>query len=803
MKFSQLSIMAAALSTLHFVGCSSSATHATDAAKATIKIAPPPAAAATDSSAAHEPEVPVLPWEQIDRRQPEAAETLLEQLSTKTATPAMRLLTRYVEADIWSTRDAVKSCALWTDLFTHVKAEKDFPLMPVAKLHAAQVCASPDAGASAQSDLPWLRELQARTSLKIALRTHDANREMRASSEIASFEKIQKERVRLIQRAIALAVQLKEDSLKDQYQAQLEKTAPRFIEQPAPEQRMMVAGDFKQARQFDQARKLYQAIFDRPDSSDVEKSRALEGIRMSYKLQKNTPRFLAATEAFANFAREAFYFPVELAVTKPAKKRHPKKKLTRAQLKKLAKSAPSAQRGSLHTLPRFMDAQITYARAVWTEHNPKLAEEILSKAEADVAGRASTAESAWIRARIAEEAGNLDHALNIFAQIDANKVENPDLKTKIFWNNAWDSRKANRKEDAIAKLKLLTEDHSIPNATRAQFWLARTLHDLGKEKEATAQYEQLIAADPMGIYGLLAYRELKRSIPPAAAGSDDKTAANAGGDTKQNPHSELKLSYSSKLKQSLRGETRFQFNWLAAAGENELAQTFLDQITISQRASFNEAQTLDLLQLYAKAGSYQTLFARLNDLAPTVRAAILQNHPELLFPQPWHSIASESARNAGIPIELIYSIMRQESSFNPNARSFADAFGLMQLIPEVAERAGKSIGVTLTAHEDLFDPMVSIPVGATFLHQLLTHWHGQFVLAVASYNANESAIAGWVKTRYKTDPLEFIEDIPYEETRSYIKLVLRNFIFYSRLNSGGQALPFPEHCLENIQAAKP
>ena len=64
-------------------------------------------------------------------------------------------------------------------------------------------------------------------------------------------------------------------------------------------------------------------------------------------------------------------------------------------------------------------------------------------------------------------------------------------------------------------------------------------------------------------------------------------------------------------------------------------------------------------------------------------------------------------------------------------------------------------------------------------------------------------ITGWVKSRYRGDALEFIEDVPYEETRNYIKLVMRNFIFYKRLNSGGAPVEFPEWCLANLQDIKP
>jgi soluble lytic murein transglycosylase len=152
---------------------------------------------------------------------------------------------------------------------------------------------------------------------------------------------------------------------------------------------------------------------------------------------------------------------------------------------------------------------------------------------------------------------------------------------------------------------------------------------------------------------------------------------------------------------------------------------------------------------------------------------------------------ASAASKSGVPAELLYSIMRQESSFNPEARSPADAFGLMQLLPSVAEHASARAEVAFEKPEDLYRPEINVPLGAAFLRELLDRWGGQIVLAAASYNANERAIHAWLRTRFHGDPLAFIEEIPYDETRGYVKLVARNFIFYSRLSEPSKESDFP------------
>nr|HMN70223.1 lytic transglycosylase domain-containing protein [Bdellovibrionales bacterium] len=141
--------------------------------------------------------------------------------------------------------------------------------------------------------------------------------------------------------------------------------------------------------------------------------------------------------------------------------------------------------------------------------------------------------------------------------------------------------------------------------------------------------------------------------------------------------------------------------------------------------------------------------------------------------------------------ELIYAIMRQESAFDPLARSPADAFGLMQILPEVASDIHKTSKVPYAEMEDLYQPNVNISMGAAHLRDLMKRHKGRFILAVAAYNASENAIRGWMKNRFRGDSLEFIEEIPYEETRTYVRLVMRNMIFYSLLNSKSASIEFP------------
>ena len=710
---------------------------------------------------------PEVRYDHVDPRKPAESEKSLENQYASQPSAETRVLTRYLEAQVWAQTDPAKSCSLWLETLR----DPLFPLRSVAKLHAIETCIG-SAATGLVPDVPlepWLGELTQRALLKQAVQKHDVNTEMRLSASVAGFEKIQRDRVRLISRAVEIASQLKDESSVALYQQMLERVAPRFAVNPKPEQYMNVANDFKNAREFTKARFYYQKVIESDAANSVDRLHAFDGIRMTFKLQKSTPEFLSATEKMAAFARERFF-------------------------------APGAPETSRSNVGRYFDAKLTLARAVWTEHQPTQANLILQNLETEIKARYPIDESLLIRARIAEEAGDLKTALALLSQINTDRISDRDLRIKILWIRAWDLRKVGKSKEAISQFEQLARtEQSFSTLMRAHYWLARSQAENNIADRATAEYEWLTENDPMGYYGLLAYRALKRPMPaPLRMAS----AVPAGSLLKGNG-STSKSSSTSSIAES----GRVFFDWLVACNEGELARAYLDQISASSRGAMNAEQVTDLLQLYAKAGSYQTLFSRLSELAPDLRKKILETHPELIFPQPWRPYVMSAAGQFDVPAELIYSIMRQESSFNPTSRSSADAFGLMQLIPEMARKAAAVAGTELNANEDLYQPEINIPLGAAFLHQTLQRWNGQFVLSVASYNANDHAIKGWLSTRASPDPVQFIEDIPYEETRNYIKLVLRNYIFYLRLNargpSGPVALIFPERCLENIQAAKP
>lgn len=162
-------------------------------------------------------------------------------------------------------------------------------------------------------------------------------------------------------------------------------------------------------------------------------------------------------------------------------------------------------------------------------------------------------------------------------------------------------------------------------------------------------------------------------------------------------------------------------------------------------------------------------------------ARVPQAYWHLLFPQPyWADLVEQSERN-GLDRYLVASLIRQESEFNPNAVSHANAYGLMQLLPSVGKSLAKQQGVKPFDAGRLLDPRINLQLGTANLRQVLNRYGGQVEYALAAYNAGDTPVRQWMASGDYKDIPEFVESIPYTETREYVQAILRNRELYRTL----------------------
>jgi soluble lytic murein transglycosylase len=128
----------------------------------------------------------------------------------------------------------------------------------------------------------------------------------------------------------------------------------------------------------------------------------------------------------------------------------------------------------------------------------------------------------------------------------------------------------------------------------------------------------------------------------------------------------------------------------------------------------------------------------------------------------------------------VASLIRQESEFNPAAISPANAMGLMQILPSVGHQLAKSEKIKGFNDAMLLDPSTNIQLGTLYFKQLLAKYDGHLEYALAAYNAGSGRVDDWRKNNYR-DIHEFVESIPFTETREYVEAIMRNVAVYQRL----------------------
>jgi soluble lytic murein transglycosylase len=232
---------------------------------------------------------------------------------------------------------------------------------------------------------------------------------------------------------------------------------------------------------------------------------------------------------------------------------------------------------------------------------------------------------------------------------------------------------------------------------------------------------------------------------------------------------------------------------LRALGLERDAEAELIRAEASLKAGFGARAGEGLCRAYGLLG----VAARRFQLAQThVQARVLALEPtvstrwqwDCVYPRPYADGVAEAAKQAGVPADLLYAVMRQESAFKPDVASHAGAHGLLQLLPTTAERLSAELGEPFD-RKRLTEPATNLRLGAQYLRKLLRLFDGNVALAVASYNAGPVAVRRWLANA-PTLPLDvFVARIPYGETQEYVERVIGNYARYRYLEGGESAVP--------------
>ena len=205
-------------------------------------------------------------------------------------------------------------------------------------------------------------------------------------------------------------------------------------------------------------------------------------------------------------------------------------------------------------------------------------------------------------------------------------------------------------------------------------------------------------------------------------------------------------------------------------------------------------------RMYTQYGDYFHAMRVLKKAMPYAASSAIRAIPleywRILFPQAyWDTIRTESARN-GLDPFMVASLIRQESEFNPAAISHANAYGLMQLLPSVGQKMAREEGMGSISARQLLDPVTNIRLGTRYLRQIMEQFGGVQEYALAAYNAGDNRVTDWQAAGPYRGIDEFVESIPFTETREYVEGILRNEEIYRSIDQAGAT---PTHA-ENADA---
>jgi soluble lytic murein transglycosylase len=290
-------------------------------------------------------------------------------------------------------------------------------------------------------------------------------------------------------------------------------------------------------------------------------------------------------------------------------------------------------------------------------------------------------------------------------------------------------------------------------ALAARYWAARALERAGRRDEAMTRWRAIASESPLSYYATLSARRLGRPLALASAGPDMPPRI-AAVDSAAQRIRVLRL-LGMDVEASFEVEALFDRGDKSAAEAATIAQTLIDA--------------------GAPARGLRLAVRALDGGAPATRALLRAAFPVL------HADALvESSRAMALDPALVAGLIRQESTWNPDAVSPVGARGLMQLMPSVGASIAAGRGYPVWNPVLLFDPDVSMQLGTRHLASSL-RGRDDPTRALAAYNAGASRVTRWNRRPGASDPEQFAEWIPFVETRDYVRAVIRNRAVYSRI----------------------
>jgi len=392
--------------------------------------------------------------------------------------------------------------------------------------------------------------------------------------------------------------------------------------------------------------------------------------------------------------------------------------------------------------------------------------------------RAATPQSPWLESALLT-AGNMyllrkdyDRALDYYREIHE-RFPTGNKAAYAHWKCAWltfiQRRNDQAKKYFEEQIEFYPGTNEVPNA---MYWRGRMAEDDREFGLARAYYQKLSERYRNYYYGVLARRRLV-TLPATPA----VTVA-----WLQHVPALPALDPVSQITDPPEDDLHYnRAKLLENAGTTDLAVREL-QAGSSTGPCW---EMLEIAKIYTGGGDYYRALQYLKRAISGVFAmdvsALPMQYWQGLFPRPWWDTLRSSSQENGLDPYLVASLIRQESEFNPGAISRANAYGLMQLLPRTGKGEAKKEGLHHYSTDALLNPTTNIELGTHYFREMVDEFGGQVEYALAAYNAGADRVADWRSSGNFRNVEEFVESIPFTETREYVQAIVRNAEVYKKV----------------------
>ncbi|HET8721748.1 MAG TPA: transglycosylase SLT domain-containing protein, partial [Nitrospira sp.] len=372
-----------------------------------------------------------------------------------------------------------------------------------------------------------------------------------------------------------------------------------------------------------------------------------------------------------------------------------------------------------------------------------------------------------------EDQKQFDEAMAKYHQV-AKQGEPASQRAEGLWRVGWVNYRTGRYREAGEHWRALAEQHDSEFEPQALYWMGRAAEQ-NQQPEAQDYYIKLCQRHRFTYYCQLARDRAKMTPIPALEVTSASAEALKNGEPPAPGSTRADIAMHTAYRRAIELKTL----GLDADAAQEVA-VLTDRYTREPDALVALSTMLNEVGAYHQA--LRLARARFRDQLERTGGTVAPSlwnvaYPTGLLP----TIKLQAAK--GVDPYLIAAIIREESQYDVKAVSRVGAIGLMQVMPATANNVAQRVGLPAVRREDLFDQETNIRIGVRYVEQLLEQFSGNVVHTIASYNAGPLAVGNWI-AQYRTQGQdEFVELIPYQETRQYVKRVLRSYREYVRLGS--------------------